>query len=729
MEVSVRQINSSLDWHHDALWVGVVTALLLGAWGCGDASRSPVDLEGPTYLPGTQETEQSIKNGQIANNQTHVVGMAVQRGRGTGICTGTLIAPNLVLTAQHCVSSLSSQRVQCGSTTFTGTLPKSDIGVTTDTRISGGGNFKRVKEIHTPPGGNGICGRDIALMTLARDIPSSEAQPVAPRLNSPVSRGLTYDALGYGRTGANESGRAGVRRINRGRRVLCRGQNCRSASVAQGGFAGNGGTCRGDSGGGAFDNQGRVLGALSRGGGNCSTSLYTSVYEWRSWIRGVAQQAAQSGSYQPPKWFDPPKDADGDGFGDPNDNCPQTPNSQQKDADNDGKGDACDPDDDNDGVPDSNDNCQFVPNKQQLDSDNNGTGDACQEDSDGDGVKDKFDNCPKTPNPKQKISDRDGSGDACDDSDGDGVKDINDNCLNTKNADQDDSDNDGKGDACENKKSDRDDDGVADDEDNCPRVPNKDQKDFDGDGKGDACDSKGVDADGDGIANRNDNCPATKNKGQSDVDQDGFGDACDDSDGDGIVDAKDNCRSTANKSQKDSNNNGVGDACEDDGSNNNDADGDGVPNVLDNCPNTKNKSQNDTDGDGVGDACDQTNGNGNSGAKDRDGDGISDVWDNCPDTKNKSQNDTDGDGTGDACDDGSNNGNNGNTSSPSSDTGVGFNPDTGVRGPGRGEDDGEVRAACSSVGSSTSPGRLAGSLLMAGLLFGAVRLRRRRSDR
>lgn len=61
MEVSVRQSSSSLNRHREALWVGVVAALLLGTMGCGDASRTPVDIEGPTYLPGEQPeaTEQS----------------------------------------------------------------------------------------------------------------------------------------------------------------------------------------------------------------------------------------------------------------------------------------------------------------------------------------------------------------------------------------------------------------------------------------------------------------------------------------------------------------------------------------------------------------------------------------------------------------------------------------------------------------------------------------------
>jgi hypothetical protein len=66
-------------------------------------------------------------------------------------------------------------------------------------------------------------------------------------------------------------------------------------------------------------------------------------------------------------------DADGDGFGDPDDptsecpddNCPSTYNPSQVDHDTDGLGDACD-------------NCPMVANTDQTDSDENGIGDVCE---------------------------------------------------------------------------------------------------------------------------------------------------------------------------------------------------------------------------------------------------------------------------------------------------------------------------------------------------------------
>ena len=93
-------------------------------------------------------------------------------------------------------------------------------------------------------------------------------------------------------------------------------------------------------------------------------------------------------------------DGDGDGRGDPCDNCPLVANANQADTDADGFGDACDgcphdaakvapglcgcgvsdtADGDGDGIPDCIDNCPGVANTDQLDSDGDGVGDACQQ--------------------------------------------------------------------------------------------------------------------------------------------------------------------------------------------------------------------------------------------------------------------------------------------------------------------------------------------------------------
>lgn len=91
-----------------------------------------------------------------------------------------------------------------------------------------------------------------------------------------------------------------------------------------------------------------------------------------------------------------PGDADGDGYLDEADNCPQRYNPDQADADIDGAGDLCD-------------NCSMSANPDQADADEDSFGDACdncpvlhhvnQDDTDTDGVGDPCDSCPEVDAP------------------------------------------------------------------------------------------------------------------------------------------------------------------------------------------------------------------------------------------------------------------------------------------------------------------------------------------
>jgi MYXO-CTERM domain-containing protein len=325
-----------------------------------------------------QIRRQEISGGVQDSESTAVLGMAALSG---GVCTGTLIAPNLVLTAQHCIAQVPSQYVQCGRTRFGAAHSARSVFWTTRAFLTQNANdYYGSREIIVPPGGNDMCGYDIALVILSRAIPSSVAQPIEPRLETPATRAEFYTAIGYGHVGDGSG--AGVRRRREGRRVQCEGDSCPSwTQIQTTEFLGTDGTCQGDSGGPAIDSQGRVLGALSRGPSGCGAATYSGVARWSEWIQEVALRAADQGGYEPAQWAisdAATRDDDGDGVFNYQDNCPFVENPDQVNSDIDDFGDACDDDDDNDGLTDDRDNCPTV-NNDQSDSDGDGVGDACDD--------------------------------------------------------------------------------------------------------------------------------------------------------------------------------------------------------------------------------------------------------------------------------------------------------------------------------------------------------------
>jgi|GEM_PF-6085670 len=192
-------------------------------------------------------------------------------------------------------------------------------------------------------------------------------------------------------------------------------------------------------------------------------------------------------------------DTDGDGIIDAQDNCPNTPNSDQADADNDGTGDACeqnpmtcmtDADCPVGGVC-ANGTC--LPGQPPIP--------ACSTDADcaagelcvrGECQSDPQGACTQDADCGQDEGCFDGACLACGiDHDGDGMID----CPVSSNSCSTDADcADGElcvNGACEfdNTRGDTDGDGIIDEQDNCPMTPNPSQVDTDGDGVGDDCDT------------------------------------------------------------------------------------------------------------------------------------------------------------------------------------------------------------------------------------------------
>jgi V8-like Glu-specific endopeptidase len=313
-----------------ALKKPLVTGVLVVVWavGCGSADAPPASRGEPVA-----HSSSAIQGGAADTTHNFAVGVVeVQTGsQAVAFCSGVLLAPNLVATARHCVSQVTSAQIDCATTSFTSTVPVGNLYVTPDPTISNanGHNFYTVVSLSVPsgPGTSGVCGNDIALLTLSNTIPVP--QYVTPTINPPMTDHQAYTtavtAIGYGVDTPTDTmgASAGVRRIRENINLVCIPHDKTPADcfsdpqaaqyISPNEFEGGDGTCEGDSGSGAYDqgsfNKGQwvAFGVLSRGGvspegGTCLGSIYTRFDAWSQLLIDAAGKAAALGGYSPPSW-------------------------------------------------------------------------------------------------------------------------------------------------------------------------------------------------------------------------------------------------------------------------------------------------------------------------------------------------------------------------------------------------------------------------------------------
>src|SRR5690606_26133018 len=136
-------------------------------------------------------------------------------------CTGTLIAPNLVATALHCIAFSSEGTFKCnpdgsldpnspGDGAIGQLLPAANVKVYSGTSILGA-EPAAVGSRLIGTGSNQICRNDLAFIVLDRELDL----PVAPvRLSRDVRRGERVLIVGYGQT-EEDSSEGRYRRGNR----------------------------------------------------------------------------------------------------------------------------------------------------------------------------------------------------------------------------------------------------------------------------------------------------------------------------------------------------------------------------------------------------------------------------------------------------------------------------------------------------------------------------------
>jgi V8-like Glu-specific endopeptidase len=237
--------------------------LLLAAIGIGGCAAP---IGGDADAPEAEgRTSSAIVNGS-PSPAAQDAAVLITIGTDGQFCTGALIAPNLVITARHCVQSLD-ETTECGA--YQTRFSAETLGISIGTDATAATIVARGKKTFVDQGTT-MCSHDIALILLDKDVPGATVASV--RLDKAKVGEMTttvgYGDNGFGTPTASRYQRASLKIDAIGpasQTYTTQDEKQIAFTVHAGEIATGESTCFGDSGGPLFDAQGRIIGMTSRG--------------------------------------------------------------------------------------------------------------------------------------------------------------------------------------------------------------------------------------------------------------------------------------------------------------------------------------------------------------------------------------------------------------------------------------------------------------------------------
>jgi secreted trypsin-like serine protease len=242
-------------------------ALTLAACGQRDAEQDASDTK---IVGGT-----SVTDTDVVTSST----VALLQPSGNAFCTGSLIAPRVVLTASHCLEDYTgAMYVVFGTTAKPGTFP-TKLRVTVATYKQNEKFDPQAMDrdpVRSAP-------NDIALVKLSEDAPAGFKPVSMLPADGALTVGERLTLAGFGLTNYIGVGSGTLRKVN----VKLTAVSKVGKEIEFGDSPGHS-ACMGDSGGPAFvTRRGKLVlvGVTSRGSSHCNGSgIYTDVRQFRDWI-------------------------------------------------------------------------------------------------------------------------------------------------------------------------------------------------------------------------------------------------------------------------------------------------------------------------------------------------------------------------------------------------------------------------------------------------------------